>query len=264
MSPAWARLSSGVIKANTHTNIKRTGASQPNPSWVTVVAETLLLSKRSWPFNRGAGWWGRGARPWVLIGLAQGVMRTNGSLWLRIHPASGRHGPGNALWPDKRKLHTLRSNLQPPGTTPEFRALQAGRGRNRERGPKLGLGDNLDSPTLAVPWVDPGTKNPDAGTNRVSGAMELGGDTAQRENPDWGERKAETASTCTSTFIHPQRLAPVGHRTGLKGRMAAWGNPRRPRWCDGAPARPHPFLHRRLLCPISPRSASTFVQVCFS
>lgn len=66
-------------------------------------------------------------------------------------PAGGRHGPGNALRPDKRKLHTLRSNLQPPGTPHELRTLQAGRGRNRERGPKWGLGDHWDSPTLAVP-----------------------------------------------------------------------------------------------------------------
>lgn len=27
-----------------------------------------------------------------------------------------------------------------------------------------------------------------------------------------------------STFIHPQRLAPVGHRTGLRGRLAARGH----------------------------------------
>lgn len=65
-------------------------------------------------------------------------------------PAGGPQRPGNALRPAKRKLHNLRSNLQPPGTLPRLHALQAGRGRNRERGLKLGLGDNLDSPTLGL------------------------------------------------------------------------------------------------------------------
>lgn len=65
--------------------------------------------------------------------------------------AGWRQGPGNALRPEKRKLHTLRAALQPPGTPPGFRALEAGRGRNQERGLKLGLGDNPDSPILAVP-----------------------------------------------------------------------------------------------------------------
>ena len=132
----------------------------------------LLLGKRSCPFNRGAGWGSRGAlcthrsRPWF---------NENQPVPLAVKSQAGcRQGPGNALRPEKRKLHTCRSTLQPPGTPPGFRIPEAERGRNRQRGPKSGLGDNRDSQTLAVPRVDPGTKKPDAGTNRVSGAMGAG------------------------------------------------------------------------------------------
>lgn len=78
-----------------------------------------------------------------------------------------RHGPRNALRSEKRTLHTLRSTLQPHGTPHGLRVLEAGRGRNRERGPKLGLGDDPEPQTLVVPRVDSGTENSDAGTNRI-------------------------------------------------------------------------------------------------
>ena len=65
--------------------------------------------------------------------------------------ASDRRGTRNALRPERRKLHTLRFTLQPPGTKPGFRALEVGRRRNPERDPGLGLGENPDSPPRAVP-----------------------------------------------------------------------------------------------------------------
>ena len=61
-----------------------------------------------------------------------------------------------------------------------------------------------------------------------------------------------------STFIHPQRLAPVGHRTGLRGRLAARGHTEavavtQRRACAAPPLPPPPFvlLHPGRLFPVS-------------
>lgn len=91
-------------------------------------------------------------------------------------------------------------------------------------GPRRSSG--LPDPSCALNR-DPGTQKSDAGANRVSGARGAGWGLRAKAEPrlEGAESGGDCFNLHPSTFIHPQRLAPVGHRTGLKGRVAVRGNP---------------------------------------
>lgn len=101
--------------------------------------------------------------------------------------------------------------MSPPTSrdpTPGFRAPEAARSSNRERGLQPGLGEHPDAPSprgsLAEP---PGHQNPGAGNSRVGGEKRSGWGT-----PDLGRGRAEGRESgdcfqpAPRTFIHPQRL----------------------------------------------------------
>lgn len=84
------------------------------------------------------------------LGLAPGVTRTNQSLRLRTAGGLPTRARERA---EVREAEASDLQIHPPTSRDptRIRVLEAGRGRNRERGPKWGLGDHLDSPTRAVP-----------------------------------------------------------------------------------------------------------------
>lgn len=181
-----------------------------------------LSSRSSWSFNRRVDDGAEAPR----TSVHRSCPRDNENQQVaqaEISLTGCRQRPGNALRSEKRTLHTLRSTLQSQGTPLEFRVLEAGLGRNLERGPKLGLAIIRIPKTLG----DSGTKNLDAGTNRVVDKMGTGWGHRTKAEPSLERGKSRGAffQPAPSTFIHPQRLAPAGHRTELR----KGGSKRKPR-----------------------------------
>lgn len=162
-------------------------------------------------------------------GLALGVVSTDPSLRLgkvrRVADADpgARSGPNSGNCTPSHRPST--PPPQAPTRTPRLRSGTRQKLRARsETGPRRSSGFPLPSRCPEATPGDPGTKNSDAGTTRVRGALGAGwGQRAKGEPRLKGaeSRGGDCFQPVASTFIHPQRLAPVGHRTGLRGRAAA-------------------------------------------